>query len=199
MLHRYRQEVFNVLLAQLLQERGIISAPEDMLKLHLEKSRRVPDVIVDFAGLRTAIEGEVDDQPDYAKKAMDSATKRVEEGVAHIGIAIVYPSPIRNLSFARLKRALASCELRIAVVTEGGSTSYTQGTVEELGEILRRAFGGLVQEDVVSRAVSELEAGIEKFASTAVRSPGIVARLADVLGIRELPERKKASDLDDEE
>ena len=79
MKHNYRQEVFNVLLAQLLQERGVITAPEDVLKPSPSSKRKMPDVLVDYWGLRIAIEGEVDDQPNYGEKALDSAKKRVNK------------------------------------------------------------------------------------------------------------------------
>jgi len=52
-----RQEVLNVLLAQLLQERGLVSAPEQIQRSQ-GRGRRMPDVLVDFQGLRLAIEGE---------------------------------------------------------------------------------------------------------------------------------------------
>lgn len=193
MPHNYRQEVFNVLLAQLLQERGIVSAPEDVLKTSPESQRKMPDVLVDFSGLRTAIEGEVDDQQNYGSKAIDSARRRVEQGIAHIGVAVIYPSALRQHPFNKLKARLSKCDLRIAVVTEGGETKFVQGTVDQLGEILRRTFGELVQEDVVAKAVAELEGGIEKFAATISNDAGTISRLADVLGIRELPEREKKS------
>jgi hypothetical protein len=191
MPHNYRQEVFNVLLAQILQELGIISAPEDVLKISPEATRKMPDVLVDYNGLRTAIEGEVDDQPDYAQKAINSAQYRVELGIAHVGVAIVYPSALRKYEFNDLKNKLAKCELRIAVVTEGGSTNYSQGTVQQLGESLRRAFDELVKEDVVAKAVCALEIGIEQFAQVIVKQSGTSARLADILGIKELPNRDK--------
>ncbi len=45
----YRQEVFNVLLAQLLQERVVVSAPEKIV--HVKgQGRKMPDVIVNFCG-----------------------------------------------------------------------------------------------------------------------------------------------------
>ena len=198
MTHNYRQEVLNVVLAQLLQERGIISAPEDVLKTSPKDTRKMPDVMVDFFGLRTAIEGEVDDQDDAAIKALASARKRVDQGIAHIAVAVVYPSSIRKHPFARLKEELAKGELKIAVVTESGDKGYNQGNVDRLGEFLRRAFGELVQEDVVSQAVDELKQGIEKFVAVTERDAGTIARLAEVLGIQELPTREKKSKEDDE-
>lgn len=46
----YCQEVFNVVLAQILQERGVISVPEKVIKVVLSKigQRRMPDVMVNF-------------------------------------------------------------------------------------------------------------------------------------------------------
>lgn len=180
----YRQEVFNVLLAQLLREREIISAPEDVLTS--AEGRRMPDVLVDFAGLRTAIEGEVADQPDSADKALASAARRVEQGIAQIGLAVIYQAELRQEDFATLKTRLAQLELRVAVVTEAGATGYAITTVDGLAEILRRALDQLVQENVVADAVAVLEAGIERFATAVTGTPAVVARLAEALGVREL-------------
>ena len=92
----YRQEVFNVLLAQLLQDRGVIAAPEKVIGLNPVANRKMPDVIVNFQGLRTIIEGEVDDQINARDKAISSVAHHVEDGIAHIGVAVVYPSYLRK-------------------------------------------------------------------------------------------------------
>jgi hypothetical protein len=183
----YRQEVFNVLLAQLLQERGAISAPEKIIKHPL--GRKMPDVIVTFRGLRTAIEGEVNDNPQARDKAIASARKRVEDGVAHIGVAVVYPQELRDEDFSGLKENLAACSLEFAIVIESEDTGFVTGNVDNLESALRHAFEHLVQEDIVTQAVKILDAGIEQFAGAIVDKKGIVERLAETLGIRELPER----------
>lgn len=193
----YRQEVFNVLLAQLLRERSIVSVPEDVLAS--PQGRRMPDVLVDFAGLRTAIEGEVADQPDAHEKALASAKGRVEQGIAHIGLGVVYPADLRRVDFAQLHDRLASAELFVAVVTEADVSGYVATNVDGLAEILRGTFDQLVKENAVAEAVAVLEAGIETFASAVCTAPGIVPRLADVLGVRELPDPKKAPADEEEE
>ncbi len=58
----FRQEVLNVLLAQLLHERGLVAAPEQVLR-RPEEAVAMPDVLVDFQGLRMAIEGELPREP----------------------------------------------------------------------------------------------------------------------------------------
>jgi len=188
----YRQEVFNVLLAQLLQERGVITAPEDVLKATAKRGRRAPDVIVNFQGLRTALEGEVSDQPDASSRALDSARRRVEEGIAHIGVAIVYPAALRRVAFDSLKSQLENSLLGMAVVTEAEETGFTEATIDSLSGALRRAFDQLVQEDVVVRAVAALEAGVNGFAGVVKDRPGTAIRLAEILGIRKLSAEKES-------
>lgn len=190
----YRQEVFNVLLAQLLEERGIVSAPEAVLKITPEKLRRLPDVIVDFNGLRTVIEGEVDDQPDARMRALLSARRRVEEGIAHIAIAIVYPAHLRKEEFHELKGALSMSELDMAIITESEDSGFIKGGIDLLEGALRRAFDKLIEEDVVAQAVSVLEAGIEKFAGMVIGKEGVLKRTAQILGIRELPQKESSEE-----
>jgi hypothetical protein len=192
----FRQEVLNVVLAQLLRERGIISAPEDVLKY--KGKRRMPDVLVDYSGLRTAIEGEVSDQPKAEEKAIKSATKRVEDGIAHIGVAIVYPEILRNKKLDALPSSLEACSLRIAVTTEAGQTGFVDGDLDYLADILRRTFDQLVREDVVNRAVAKLEGGIEQYARVVSSSPATCERIAESLGIRELSANSNQSETDHE-
>jgi hypothetical protein len=182
----HRQEVLNVILAQLLQDRGVISAPENILKSRDLKRRHMPDVIVTFHGLRTAIEGEIGRSPAARDLALRSARKRVEDGIAHIGVAVVYPEGLPTVAFAKLKREMARQGLEIAVVTEGESTGFVPGDIDYLETALRHAFDQLVREDVVAEAVAALDAGIERFAQAAITKEGVVERLAEALGVRDL-------------
>jgi hypothetical protein len=175
-----RQEVFNVVLAQLLQERGVIAAPESIIKAGPERTRHMPDVIVTYQGLRTAIEAEVR-SANAEQKALDSASRRVAEGIAHIGIAIVYPEHLRDVDFAHLKQELGRVELAIAVSSEAGSTGYSMGNVAYLERALRSTFEQLVREDVVAEAVARLDAAVDKFAGAALSYPGIWGRISLLL------------------
>jgi hypothetical protein len=190
----FRQEVLNVLLAQLLQERGVAAAPENVLRISPNSNRRMPDVVVNFQGLRTVIEGEVSDQPNAHEKALSSIRKRVEDGIAYIGAAVVYPASLRLLEFNILKSTLASIELEIAIVTESEQTGFIYGNVNYLESALRHAFEHLVQEDVVAEAVTALEAGIEQFAQVLASKAGDVFRVSEALGIKELEDKSKAED-----
>jgi hypothetical protein len=188
--HGYRQEVLNVVLAQILQDRGVISAPEKVIK---QVFRKMPDVMVNFMGLRTVIEGEVEDQPGAKERALESAAKRVEDGIAHIGVAIIYPAFLRQLDLGHLKPQMAECQYEIAVVSESvyAERAYNAGDVNYLAEILRKTFDQLVKEDVVAQAVALLDSSIDKVAAAVQHCPGFVPKAALALGIRALPARKK--------
>lgn len=187
MASHFRQEVLNVILAQLLMERGIVTAPESIIAAGQKGDRRMPDVVVNYRGLRTAIEGEIGYRKSAKDRALKSAQARVEENIAHIGVAMVYPSRLRDIEFSKLKAAIGKGEMEIAIVTEGGPTEFVVGDVNYLDSALRQAFQQLVQEDIVAQAVAALDGGIERFAATMAVCKGDLGRVAGCLGIRGLP------------
>lgn len=188
----YREEVFNVLLALLLHERGVITAPEQSFKQALEERRHVPDVLVVYRGLRTVIEGKVADKSGAGEKVLAQARDRVSSGVAHIGIALLYPAAIRKTpSFPELQDVLISCTFKVAVCSETGETGWTEGDIDYLADVLRGTFDQLIREDVVTKAVDALNAGIDQFSRTVFTSSVTIQRAAEILGIRELPKRSR--------
>jgi len=193
-----RQEVLNTILGQLLQERGVVNAPEDVIVLKKGANRDIPDLLVNFQGLRTAVECEVDDQVNAAQRAIGSARDRVSSGLAHIGVAIVYPRHLREPEFVALKAELEKSPLQIAVVTESKETAYSVGDVNYLESTLRQTFSEMIREDVVAEAAAELDAGVEQFAGVVASKIGIAHRLAEALGIRELPKPRRAGKEDSE-
>lgn len=195
----YREEVFNVLLALLLHDRGVVTAPEQSFKQALEERRHVPDVLVVYRGLRTVIEGKVADKAGADEKALAQARDRVDSGIAHIGIALLYPAAIRKTpSFPELQAFLANCVFKVGVYSETGETGWTEGGLDYLADILRGTFDQLVREDAVTKAVAALNAGIDGFARTVFTSPATVQRAAEILGIRELPKRSRKKSEDEE-
>jgi hypothetical protein len=195
----YREEVFNILLALLLHERGVVTAPEQSFRQALQERRHVPDVLVVYRGLRTIIEGKVADKTDAAAKALAQARDRVDSGVAHVGIALLYPAGIRKIpSLSELQDFLSSCAFEVSVCSETGETGWTQGGLDYLAEVLRATFEQLVREDAVVRAVGRLNAGIDQFARLVFTSPATVDRAAEILGIREVPKRTRKEPTDEE-
>jgi hypothetical protein len=196
----YREEVFNVLLALLLHERGVISAPEQSFRQALQERRHVPDVLVVYHGLRTVIEGKVADKSAATEKALVQARDRVGSGVAHVGIALLYPAAIRKIpSFSELQGFLSSCTFKVAVCSETGETGWTEGGLDYLADVLRGTFEQLIREDAVVKAVDVLDAGIDEFARLVFISPATINRAAEILGIREVPKRSRKKSEDEEE
>lgn len=155
----YREEVLNVLLAQLLDEQGIVSAPEQSVRRAMQ-TRRVPDVLVLFRGLRTAIEGKVNDHPTAADDVLRDAQGLAEQGIAHIGIAVLYPATLRQIPFPSVKSELSKTNLRIAICSEAGEQGWSDGDINYLGAMLRRTFDQLIEEDVAfTQSCSALRAG----------------------------------------
>ncbi|MGA8572033.1 MAG: hypothetical protein ACLP7A_16205 [Desulfobaccales bacterium] len=187
-----REEVFNVILAQILEEHGVISAPERIIKARPGVARKMPDVLVYFRGLRLIIEGKVDDTHNAEESALNSARQRVEEGLAHIGVAVVYPALLRKLEKpSQLKKGLENSELRVAIFNESGETGFSSANIKQLTNMLYQTFDQLVQEDVVSRATAILDEAVEKLAPVLAAIPDFPSEAAKILGIRALPSRKK--------
>jgi len=177
----YREEVLNVFLALLLSKRGVVNAPEKVLQPEAAGQRAMPDVIVEMRGLRVAIEGKVE-TPNALQEALEQAHQRVKEGLAHLGVAVVYPESLRRSDFSELKSALATAQLTGAVHSESGILEWA-GDVNDLVEHLRRALESLVAQDVVAQAAKELQAGVEAFSRRVYRTNAIAGRSAKVLGI----------------
>ena len=183
----YWEEVLNVMLALLLDEHGIASAPEQSLRRVLNQRRQVPDVLVDFHGLTTVLEGKVADHPAADREVLEDAHLRVESGIAHIAIAILYPGELRSVALPELRDSLLNASLQVAVVSEAGESGWSHGNVYAIAELLSRTLEQMVQEDVVSRAAEAIQAGVDRFAEATLHIPAAPDRLAQALGIREFP------------
>jgi hypothetical protein len=196
----FREEVFNVILAQILEEHGVISAPERIIKARPGMTRRMPDVMVYFRGLRLIIEGKIEDASNAEENALNSARKRVEEGLAHIGVGVVYPALLRKLKGpSQLKKGLENSELRVGIISESGESGFASANVAQLIDMLYQTFDRLVQEDVVKRATEILNEAVEKAAPVLAAIPGFPGEAARILGIRALPARKKKKPIEEEE
>ena len=198
-----RQEVLNVILAQLLQERGLIAAPEQIIR-RSSGGHDMPDVIVDFRGLRLQLECEFSGRKpvEAKKKAFEKARDRVEKAIAHIGIAVVYPAALKTVSFDLAKETLANSTLEYSIVTEAillapgdqlhlfasrPAPVFTRGRVDDLGDALRRCYEELVRDNTLDRAVALLEGRINEFLDALGIQPATAVRMARVLGVEDLP------------
>ena len=203
-----RQEVLNVLIAQLLEQRGLVAVPESIIPATGRQRRRMPDVLVDFRGLRLAIEGEFA-AAQAMKKARDSAADRVTTGIAHVGVALIYPRELKSApaDISSLRDSLGNAELHYAIVTEleadqlllpfaapdTTKVPFETGTVDSLAAAVRRSYDYLVKDEVLQRAVDLLEHGITLFVGSLATQPATTDRFMDALGIQALPPARRKS------
>jgi len=194
-----------VLLAQLLEERGMIAAPEQILKYRTGQPK-LPDVLVDFRGLRLMIEAEFANVAGARDRAYKKAQERVEQGIAHIGVAVLYPAGLKGEEYEKQKAELARARMQFAVLTEVSITPLPQlelfpvsekapwfpATVDQLMESLGRCYDQLVKDETLTRAVALVEASIEWFLLAMHSQPASPERLADVVGVGGLPSDRRA-------
>jgi hypothetical protein len=179
MAERHREEVLNVVLAGCLGRRGVDADPETIL----QRGRSRPDVIATFRGLRCAIEGKVADTPNAEPVVLSEARSRVEQGVAHVAIAAIYPAALRTTAFAQLPNEMSAASLRFIVLTEAGDGAWHAGGINDISAELRRAHDILVRDDVLQQAVNTLNIGLAEVASALVNNRGTCDRLIHILGI----------------
>jgi hypothetical protein len=182
-----REEVLNVLLAELLERRGLWSVPESIRRRAGGEQHRLPDVtLADLWGVRIIVEGKILDGEGQRRSLLASARRRVEEGLCPICLAVLYPPELRNVrTLSALRHSLEAATFEVRVISEGDDGAWADADVGTLVELVRRGYELLVQEDVVARAVAELEGAIDSSARVIAGGRGTTERLAELLGIPE--------------
>jgi len=193
-----REEVINVVLAQLLDQRGLLSVPESIRRSVVGRGRRLPDVtLADLWGVRIVIEGRIGDTQAVRNALLRTASGRVEEGISPICLAVMYPPALRKVaSLAGLRRALERTPVLVRVVSEGSDGDWAETTVDGLTDLLRRSYELLVGEDVVAGAVEDLGQSIDAASEIMAAARATPARLRTLLGI---PEEMETPTEDEEE
>lgn len=182
-----REEVLNVILAEHLQDRGLLSLPETIIKAIAKRTKRLPDVtIADLFGVRIVIEGRLDKDEPTRHALVQLARQRVEEGISPICLAVLYPPELRSTSsLPALKDAVGSAALTVRVVSEGSDGEWTHTDVDGIASILRNSYELLVSEDVVVAAVEDLSSALEAASQIIASAPAAPGRLRERLGIPE--------------
>ena len=175
-----REEVLNVKLAELLSRSGLLSVPESIVLA--AAGRRLPDIVIgNYWGVRVVLEGKIADRAKVEGALEKDCLKRIEEGIAAIAIAIIYPPELRHSVWATLEQTLQTVTFRIKVFSEAGRGEWVETDLEGLSAVLRRAYESLVHEDVVSAAVKELTQSIETTSRQLSGYPGTADRLRKLL------------------
>lgn len=180
-----REEVLNVTLAGLLKKRGLLTVPESILQSTM--GRKLPDItLADLWGVRIVIEGRNFTSAGAKRSLLKDATRRVEEGISPICLAVLYPPQLRDIDAdTDLEKALEDARLTARVISESSDGDWAETDIDGLVEILRRSYELLVNEDVVSSSVGSLQLAIEEASEKIAAIRAAPTRLRAVLGIPE--------------
>lgn len=174
----WREEVLNVQLAMTLAAQGLVALPEQ----HLPDA--LPDVLVVFNGLRLVLEGKVEDQPQAAHSVWQKARERVDKGIAHLALALLYPRQLRHISLPKLPDALKKSRLRFSVCSPFvEQPEWQEGDWDHLISVLQRAYQHLASEDELTKAVDILQDGVKDLSQEFLLAGASAERLAQTLGI----------------
>jgi hypothetical protein len=178
-----REDVLNVLLAELLERRGLWSMP-DGLRRRTDRDRPpLPGVtLVDLEGVRVVVEGALHDGERVRQRLLERARRRVGEGLSPLCLAVLYPPGLRAAAtFAARRQALTAATLEIRVVSESDDGAWHQTTVPGVVELVRGGYERLIREDGVTHVVAELRAAIGRAARVIADGRGMTERLAGTL------------------
>jgi hypothetical protein len=187
MAFQFREEVLNVELAKLLENRGLLSVPETIRTATTGRNRRLPDItIADLWGLRITLEGKLDTGAQARTQVTEQAQQRVEEGISPISVAVAYPPDLRRADgMPAIRRALGRATMMVRVVSEHDDGEWIEATVDGIADILRHAYDIVIGEDLVLRSVEDLSGSIEAVTQTIADHDASVERLRLLLGIPE--------------
>jgi hypothetical protein len=181
----FREEVLNVVLGKLLEQRGMISVPETIRRSIARKTRDLPDILVgDLLGVRIVIEGRFDSGRPSRDSLLEDSRERVENGVSPVCLAVLYPEELRTAdTLPELRRNIEIATLGIRVISENGDGDWSTGTVDDIADTLRRSYELLVSEDVVVSSVAEIEDAIDAASDVFVHTGSLTERFRQGLGI----------------
>jgi hypothetical protein len=176
---RHREETVNTQLAIIMARHGVAAESETIL----QSGQARPDVMFVLGGLRVIIEGKFADTPDAEGVVKADAYKRVQAGICHIAVALVYPKALRTISTPKLYEALGVAPLSFMIVSEAGQTEWAEATAPEILASLRRVQDALAKDDIVAESARKLSERIEGIALLWAGQPATCDRLSTLLGM----------------
>jgi hypothetical protein len=163
-----REEVINSRLAYLLERRGTHARAETIVRTG--RSTSLPDVIVDWLGVRIVIECK------YEATGVDSELRtqveaRLDAALGDVGVALVYPAQLRTAT--DLDDELSAAPLRARFIAPGRLGEWiTLDGVGGLADALDQARAILIDDDAINAAAAKLTEAIGLFERAVMRQPG---------------------------
>ena len=170
---RSREEVINVVLAQLLRERLGLSTAAETIRGHAR-----PDIILRRPDGPVVLEVEFEPAATVDADALARLGLEIDGQPVQIAFAVAVPARLRAISQQHLYERLASASLTWREWRlDGTSGPKLSGTVSELGNTAARAAPPASN---LEEAVKVLDDGVRSAGSRLYSSPGTLARVAGI-------------------
>ena len=190
-----REESLNVMLAELLTEKGLKALGEVILRRR--GGRPEPDVLIELNGVRIVIEGK---KPGMWDSLVEQCKKRLDDNVCDLCVMVEYA----DIKLAKLmpnqldvKNALLEGKFNVgflSYVDRAGldrwlgitpkSEKYVEVSFNELLTYIMSAYSKVVKEDIIGPVIKRMSEVLDKFA-TKVSAAVNVERLKEVLELKE--------------
>ncbi len=190
---RVREEVINTYLAKIVSELGVVADAETVLS----RGQHRPDVLFQLRGLRVVIESKIGDTQGAGENALKDAMERVQNNIAHIAVALVYPNKIATTPTNEIYDKLKVTKLKFCVISENStSVEWTSGTPADMMESVRRAQELLAKNVLVEKTASRLSVHLENIAALWKGQSGPCENLAELLGMTTTNNEEEATYID---
>lgn len=191
----FREENLNVILAELLTEKGLKALGEVILRMKGGKPE--PDVLIELNGVRIVIEGK---KPGMWDALVEQCEKRLDDNVCDLCVMVEYADvKMRKLVPDQLdvKDALLRGRFNVgflSYVDRAGlerwtgialkPEKYVDVGFDELLTHLMSVYGRVVKEDIIGPVIKRMNEVLDEFAKKVSTSVN-VERLKEVLELKE--------------
>ncbi len=192
---KFREEVVNIRLSDVLKEIGFKAAGETISK------GKLPDVIVYVSGVKINIEGRFETSSDVSK-LKNRCIERVEDGISDIALGIIYPVELKEAeNDAELIKKIKKSEFQSFAIylSSGGIKELAFGVqkIEDIARNLNSLYTVIVRNDILREQIKILNSTIKENSELAMESDlffssnMVVGKLKKVLGMKEEYGKKK--------
>jgi len=186
---RYRQEVINVRIADLLKRAGFKEIAAEVIT-----QSGSPDIMINVSGVRVVLEGWFERSPVGFLK--EKCKKRIEDGICDVAIGLFYPETLKeaeNDEELLNKIEQSNYETFVFYPSTKGVVEQALGRakLEQIAENINYLYAQIVKTDLLREVVVKVEKAIQtcvQIASTSSLffSPDkVIKGLRDALGIEE--------------
>lgn len=186
---KFRQEVINLVISKILNEMSFKAVGEVIY------NKKLPDIIIEIDGIKINLEGWFE-KTISIDKLKEKCKERVEEGICHIAIGLLYPKDLNNAeNYEILEIKIKKSNYKVFIFSpssKGTKDQYLgQITLKQLAESLNHLYGEVVKEDLLKRSIDKIENTIQECANIALSddiffsSDTLIENLKKVLGIEE--------------